>query len=194
MRRATPSAAAVARADLSPSTRTIRVPSSDATAATSSSMLAVDGARQRADRCLAAAAECFHQSPLRFERHAGISVVDSADDLAGRRRRSRGFRRRRCPARATARTPWPAASCVMRDAIPRRRSPAAARTSASYSPASSFLRRVSRLPRMGANRAPFSTLDSCAIRRTLPVPMFGVRPREAIKSCRAERLRAERCR
>ena len=61
----------------------------------------------------------------------------------------------------------------MRDANPRRRSPAAASTSASCSPASSFLSRVSRLPRMGANRAPLNTPESCAMRRTLPVPMFG---------------------
>ena len=38
--------------------------------------------------------------------------------------------------------------------MPSRRSPAAASTSASWSPSSSFLSRVSRLPRMGANRAP----------------------------------------
>src|SRR3954452_21823962 len=42
---------------------------------------AADGARQRADRCLAAAAKCFYQIALRFERDAGIHVVDLADDL-----------------------------------------------------------------------------------------------------------------
>ena len=42
----------------------------------------------------------------------------------------------------------------MRDANPSRRSPAAASTSASYSPLSSLRRRVSRLPRIGVKRAP----------------------------------------
>ena len=48
-----------------------------------------------------------------------------------------------------------------------RRKPAAASTSASYWPVSSFRRRVSRLPRMARKLAPGNNLVSCALRRTL---------------------------
>ena len=61
----------------------------------------------------------------------------------------------------------------MRDANPSRRSPAAASTSASCSPSSSLRSRVSRLPRIGVNRAPGNSRVSCAMRRTLPVPIDG---------------------
>ena len=65
--------------------------------------------------------------------------------------------------------------------------PAAASTSASKSPASSFRSRVSTLPRMPANRACGRTLRNCAARRTLPVPTTASpssRRRAAAKSSR----------
>ena len=65
----------------------------------------------------------------------------------------------------------------MRSPKPRRRRPAAASTSASYSPASSLRSRVSTLPRIGVNAAPGKAGDSWAMRLTLLVPMFGARPR-----------------
>ena len=61
----------------------------------------------------------------------------------------------------------------MRAPNPSRRKPAAASTSASCSPESSFRRRVSRLPRIGVKRAPGNRRVSCATRRTLPVPIEG---------------------
>ena len=83
--------------------------------------------------------------------------------------------------------PWPGAGthwrggiiAVMRSPKPSRRRPAAASTSASYSPASSLRRRVSTLPRIGAKAAPAKADDSCAMRLTLLVPMLAGRPREA---------------
>ncbi len=80
----------------------------------------------------------------------------------------------------------------MRDAKPSRRSPADASTSASYSPASSLRRRVSTLPRMGEKRALGRTVASCAIRRTLPVPIAGASPSAATAAWRSG-WRCARC-
>ena len=74
----------------------------------------------------------------------------------------------------------------MREVNPSRRSPAAASTSAACSPLSSLRKRVSRLPRMGVKCAPGNTGESCATRRTLPVPIEGEGPRSATRSSRAE--------
>ena len=70
----------------------------------------------------------------------------------------------------------------MREAIPRRRRPAAARTIALYSPLSSLRKRVSRLPRIGLKRAPGNSRVNCAIRRTLLVPSDGDSPSAATTS------------
>ena len=55
----------------------------------------------------------------------------------------------------------------IRSCLPRRLSPAAARINASKSPASTFLNRVSRLPRIAANVACGNNPRSWAARRTL---------------------------
>src|SRR5262245_52296626 len=70
----------------------------------------------------------------------------------------------------------------MRDANPSRLRPAAASTSASCWPSSSFRKRVSRLPRIGEKRALGRSRVSCATRRTLPVPIDGDWPRAATRS------------
>ena len=77
-----------------------------------------------------------------------------------------------------ASAPWPTAGhisltlkyCVTRSLSPRRSSPAAASTSASYSPRSSFRRRVSTLPRTGTASRSRRKARSCDCRRRLPVP------------------------
>ena len=130
--------------------------------------------RQRADRRLAAAAQRLDQRPLGRERVAGRGVVDRAPPRRARARRARadldrddplaGRRHARLGRRSTS---------EMRDAKPSRVSPAAASTSASCAPSSSLRNRVSRLPRMPVNRAPGNSRVSCAIRRTLPVPIDG---------------------
>ena len=71
---------------------------------------------------------------------------------------------------------------------PRRRRPAAARTSASDSPASSLRNRVSTFPRIASKRAPGISPRSCATRRGLLVAMRGVSPRRV----RSEVLRYRR--
>ena len=65
--------------------------------------------------------------------------------------------------------------------------PAAASTSPSYSPSSSFLNRVSTLPRMATKVAPWMTDASCARRLTLLVPIDGCSPRtvSAVASSRS---------
>ena len=77
----------------------------------------------------------------------------------------------------------------MRDANPRRVNPAAASTRASCAPSSSLRNRVSRLPRIPVKRAPGNTRISCAMRRTLPVPIDGLAPRDATRSSIDETVR-----
>ncbi len=90
------------------------------------------------------------------------------------------------PARISIATmPWPGAgtqassgiAAEIRPPKPSRRMPAAARTSASYSPPSSLRSRVSTLPRIGAKRACGIAPASWATRRTLLVPTIGASSR-----------------
>src|ERR1700730_11122425 len=79
---------------------------------------------------------------------------------------------------STASAPWPTAghmtsgsrSSAMRFSQPSRRSPADARTIASYFPSSSFRRRVSILPRMFSTSRSGRSARSCAARRNELVP------------------------
>jgi hypothetical protein len=132
------------------SARSACAPSSDNTIATSVMSSGYVGVR--ADRHLAAAAKARHDGPLGVERARESLIVDGShprhhtavggtrfdrDDALAGRRHARGI-----------------GSGGDTRAMPRRIRPAEARTSASYSPSSSFRRRVSRLPRIGRNRAP----------------------------------------
>ena len=116
--------------------------------------VAVDRRRERADRRLAAAAERFDERALRLSAAPAVRIVDRAPRRAARASSSSRI--------SIATMPWPGAGTQaaagsvieIRDANPSRRSPAAASTMASWAPSSSLRRRVSRLPRIGANRAP----------------------------------------
>ena len=153
----------------------IRAPSSDATTACSSRPLPATG-------CAMAPIGIWQPPP---------SVVTTARSAASASEASASFTRAtasrvvRSPARTSiAMMPWPGAGThsssgtdtEIRAPNPSRRKPAAASTRRSYSPASSFLRRVSRLPRTFENRAPGNRFWSCAMRRTLPVPIRGAVP------------------
>src|SRR5438034_6068531 len=88
----------------------------------------------------------------------------------------------------TARAPWPGAGsicskskiCAARFVQPSRASPAAARTTASYSPLSTFRMRVSTFPRISAMRRSPRSTASCAARRGLPVPTMAAAGSAAI--------------
>ena len=163
---------------------TCRRPSTDATTACMS---------RSSPSCSATAPSGNWQPPP----SAATSVRSASSACAGPRIADRGQPRVRLaivvPAFQSPRFPGPAPGrrarrgigAEMRDAKPSRRIPADASTSASYSPASSLRRRVSTLPRMGEKRALGRTVASCAIRRTLPVPIAGASPSAATAAWRS---------
>ena len=135
--------------------RSRRAPSGDATIACISRCCGcprVDRG-ERAERQLAAAAE--RATRPRVRPRAPRTPRRRAPRCSARRHGSssaRDSRPRRCPGPAPGRTGVGGIIAVMRSPKPSRRRPAAASTSASYSPASSLRSRVSTLPRIGAKR------------------------------------------
>ena len=127
---------------------------------------AAAGSRRRAPR------------PARAPRSSAAAAPASligATASAARARRRRGSRWRRCPGPAPGTHASSGIASEMRAPRPSRRSPAAASTSARTRRRRAFASRVSTLPRIGAKRAPGSSRVSCAMRRTLPVPIAASR-------------------
>ena len=117
------------------------------------------------------------------ERRAGVRVVDRAP---------RSVRRVVVARISTATMPWPGAGTHDRRANRRRDARAEARAAAGRPPPaparrilppSSLRSRVSTLPRIGANARRGKSACSCAMRRTLPVPMVADVARAARSRC-----------
>ena len=124
--------------------------------------------RMRADRRVAARVQLLDDRALRLEPAARGRVVERADRLLPPRLPIRvSSASRPCPG---AGTNWSQDRGCAPSSRPRRRRPASASTTASYSPSASFRRRVSTLPRNGRTWMRGLIASSWERRRRLDVP------------------------
>ena len=112
---------------------------------------------------------------FRDQRGLGVGVGNAGDGRSQRRFSiGREVEQRRFPAQGPARRSRPEDTQRSAPSRPSRVTPAPASTIDVQSPASSFRRRVSTLPRSGVNVACGKLARSCATRRTLVVPIVGL--------------------